>query len=328
MYYTAGVEKNDDVAIAVDVGGTKSAVGLVRHDGRVLAWRQRPAGVERGPWHMIDDYVDMAGEALDEAGLVPADACAVGVGCGGPLDPATGVIYAPPNLPGWDEVPLADRLSAALGLPAYVDNDANAAALAEYTYGAGAGADPLVYFTVSTGVGGGIVIGGQVYHGASGNAGELGHCIVRAGGRRCGCGGRGCLEAYCSGSSIAARAREAIASGEGRGSALAMLGRAPRAEDVAALSMEGDPLAVALWNETIALLAAGVVNAIHSFEPRRIVLGGGVTRAGDALFGPLRHAVRELAMARLADGVEVVPALLGARVGLLGAAAVAFARQA
>ena len=274
---------------------------------------------------MLRDYIAMAGEVLAETGAPRQGIVGIGVGCGGPLDPDTGVVYSPPNLPGWDSVPVTAVLGGALDLPAWLENDANAAALAEYTYGAGRGADPLVYLTISTGIGAGIVIGGALYRGATGNAGELGHLIVCAGGRPCGCGGRGCVEAYCSGSSIAARAHAALEQPDGASSALSALGALPRAEDVVALARAGDLLARALWDETVELLAAGLVNAIHAFEPRRVVLGGGVTRAGDDLLVPLRQRVYALGMQRLVDGVEIVKAACGDQVGLLGAAAVAFA---
>jgi len=206
----------------------------------------------------------------------------------------------------------------------WVDDDANAAALAEYWFGAGRGADPVVYLTISTGIGGGIVLGGELYRGASGNAGELGHMIVQTGGRCCGCGGRGCLEAYCSGTNIAARAREALQ--QEPGSALGALGRSPRAEDVVALAGAGDALAARLWDETMDYLASGVLSVIHAFEPQCVVLGGGVTRAGRQLFDPLESRVRALGMPRLVRGVRILPSKLGDDVGILGAAAVALSR--
>jgi glucokinase len=315
-----------ELVVGVDVGGTKSAVGVVRRDGRILLSRRRPAGVERGPSAMIEDYVEMARDLLAEAQVPGSRLLGVGVGCGGPLDPETGVIFHSANLPGWENVPLAALLKGALSLPTWVDNDANAAALAEYWVGAGRECDPMVYLTISTGIGGGVIIGGELYRGASGNAGELGHMIVQTGDRSCGCGGRGCLEAYCSGTSIAARAVEALGR-DGSGSALAMLGRPPRAEDVVTLAAEGDALATRLWNETLDYLAAGVVNVIHVFEPRCIVIGGGVTRAGRQLFDPLEERVRALAMPRLVANVCILPAALGDDVGILGAAAVALSRS-
>lgn len=313
-----------DLVLAVDVGGTKSAVGLVRRDGRIQVSRRRPAGVERGPEAMIHDYVEMAHEVLAEARVPPSALLGAGAGCGGPLDYKAGLIFHSANLPGWENVPLAALLAEQLGLPVWVDNDANAAALAEYWTGAGCGADPMIYLTISTGIGGGVILGGELYRGASGNAGELGHMIVQASGRHCGCGGRGCLEAYCSGTSIAARAQEAVE--HGSRSALARLGHPPRAEDVVALA-GGDDLAARLWSETLDYLAAGVVTIVHAFEPRCIVLGGGVTRAGSQLFEPLEERVRALAMPRLMANVRILPAALGDNVGILGAAAVAFSRM-
>lgn len=273
---------------------------------------------------MIEDYVEMAREVMADAQLTTADIGGVGVGCGGPLDPNTGMVYSPANLPGWDELPLASLLERELGLPVWIDNDANAAALAEYWLGAGCGCDPMIYLTISTGVGGGVILGGEVYRGATGNAGELGHMIVQTGGRRCNCGSRGCLEAYCSGTSIATQAREALS--RAPESALGRLGYPPRAEDVIALAKQGDVLADQLWNETLDFLAAGVVSALHAFEPRAIVLGGGVTRAGQDLFAPLQERVDALAMPRLAASAKIVCAELGDDVGILGAAAVALSR--
>jgi glucokinase len=182
--------------------------------------------------------------------------------------------------------------------------------------------------TLSTGIGGGIVSGGRLYRGASGNAGELGHLVVCAGGRACKCGGRGCLETYCSGSNIAERAVEAMArdGAAGKKTELASLGRDPRAEDVIAAAVRGDSLATPLWHETLDLLAAGLVSVVHAFEPRRIVLGGGLTRAGDTLFIPLVEKVRASTMAHFRAGIDIVPAALGDQVGVLGAAAVALAR--
>jgi glucokinase len=274
---------------------------------------------------MIRDYVDMAHQVLTATGHAVSEVSAIGVGCGGPLDPDSGVIYSPPNLPGWDELPLASLLWAEFGLPVWIDNDANAAALAERWLGAGRGCDPMIYMTISTGIGGGIVAKGELYRGATGNAGELGHIVVRAGGRPCKCGGRGCLEAYCSGPSIAARAQEALT--RVPNSRLAQLGRPPRAEDVVGLARAGDMLATELWRETIELLSAGLVSVVNAFEPQVIVLGGGVTRIGEALFAPLRQTVCANAMRRPGEPARIVPAALGDEVGILGAAAVARSRM-
>jgi glucokinase len=183
----------------------------------------------------------------------------------------------------------------------------------------------MVYLTISTGVGGGLILDHRLYHGATGNAGELGHISLRvSGGRPCHCGSIGCIEAYCSGTNIAARFQEALAGG-----ATSAIQRNPvdiTAEDVANAARDGDPLASTIWAESMELLGGGIVSIIHAFNPQRVVLGGGVTGAGDLLFEPVRRAVAERAMPWLAEPVRIVPAELGEMAGVLGAVAVALER--
>jgi glucokinase len=244
---------------------------------------------------------------------------AVGIGCGGPLDADRGVLLATPHLPGWRDVPVTALAERAFGVPAALDNDGNAAAEGEHLFGAGVGARQLVYLTLSTGVGGGVVLDGRVYRGARGNGGELGHVVVDWQGRPCrGCGGRGCLEAYVSGTSIAERAGELLHDG----SSLSTVDQLTAAE-VAAHAAAGDPLAVRVWRETIEALGCGLTSIVNMVEPELIVLGGGVTRAGDALVVPTREVVRAAAMTPGGRTVRVERAALGDQVGVVGAAAVA-----
>jgi glucokinase len=198
--------------------------------------------------------------------------------------------------------------------PVVLENDATAGAAGEHRWGAGAAASNMVYLTLSTGVGGGVVIDGRLYRGSWGNGGELGHVTVDWHGRRCrGCGRRGCLEAYVSGTSIAERAQEA-------GLDLRS------AEDVAAAARAGEPGAVAIWDETIEALACGLISIVNLFEPELVVIGGGVTRSGDQLLAPVRAAVREGAMRPAGDAVDVVVSSFGDRVGVVGAAAIVYDR--
>lgn len=315
----------DDFVLGLDIGGTKLAAGVVAGDGNVLSRREAASHREAGPTAMIARLIDLGRAAVSESGVAWSAIRAVGIACGGPLDPATGIILSPLHLPGWDDVPLARMVSDALDRPAVVDNDATACALAEWWFGAGRsmGADHLVYLTISTGVGGGLILDGRVYRGAALNAGELGHLTVDYLGRQCGCGRRGCLEAYVSGTSIAARAREALATGER--SSLASLSIV-RAEDVAAAARDGDPLAVRIWDETTAMLGSGVTNILDIFNPQIVVLGGGVTRAGDQLLRPVREAALGQALAPAARVADIVLAELGEKLGVVSAAAVAFDR--
>jgi glucokinase len=316
----------DGPFLGIDIGGTKLAVGVATADGRVLAEARRPSEAREGPDAMIGRAVELAREVVADAGLELAGVEAIGIGCGGPLDPWRGVILNALNNPGWIDVPLVTRIEDALGRPAYLDNDANAAALGEHRFGAGRGVRNMVYLTISTGVGGGLILDGRLFHGANGNAGELGHISVQVhGGRPCHCGSIGCIEAYCSGTNIAERFREAMAAG-GSTVLSAMDPTEITAGHVADAARDGDPLARRVWDESMELLGGGIVSIIHAFNPELVVLGGGVTRAGDLLFEPVRRVVGERAMPWLVEPVRIVPAALGHLTGVLGAVAVALER--
>jgi glucokinase len=223
-------------------------------------------------------------------------------------------------LPGWFRVPLIDHLQEALALPVVLENDANAAALGEFRYGAGKGARSIVYLTVSTGIGGGIILEGKIWHGLKDAAGEIGHMTVCPDGPLCGCGNRGCLEAMASGTSIARRAREAVAAGRQTG-----LSEIPAltSADVVRLAQAGDVVAREVWDSAVTYLGIGVAAVITILAPERVVIGGGVTRAGDFLFDSLREHLRRRVKLVPVESVAILPAALGPDVGILGAAAVA-----
>lgn len=314
------------VVLGIDVGGTKLAVGAVGADGSLRGWRRESARIEDGPERTIERLIEMSRRTLDEVGRERV--WAVGVGCGGPLDPAAGVILNPPNLAGWVDVPLVDRLHVALGLPVYLDNDANAAVLAEHRFGAGRGLRNIVYLTISTGIGGGVIIDDQLLEGANGNAAELGHMSVDYDGWPCTCGRRGCLEAFASGTNIAVRARRAAQGGEASiVSELAGSVGAVSAETVAEAVRRGDALATRVWQETIEVLAAGLTNVLNIFNPERIILGGGVMQAGDLLLEPLRRRALTATLGAQGQVADIVPAALGERIGVYGAATVALRRS-
>jgi glucokinase len=309
-------------ALALDIGGTKLAVGVVTDDGVVHGLIIEPTRVADGPEVIVPRLFDLGRRAIEAAGLGPVDS--VGISCGGPLDAERGVLVSPLHLPGWVELPIADLARAAFGVPAVLENDATAAALGESRYGAGRGIANMLYLTISTGIGGGAVIEGRLHRGAAGNGGEFGHIVVRSGGRDCMCGRRGCLEAYASGTSIAQRAREAVAQ-RGAASSLAAL-PAPRGEDVVAAARAGDGLARELWNETTQLIGVALTDLVNVFEPELVVLGGGVTRSGDDLLAPVRAVVAREAMPPAAAAARIELAGLGDAVCVVGAAAVAFDR--
>jgi glucokinase len=309
---------------AIDIGGTKLAVGVVDGAGRVLSSVRAKTELALSPEATCSQLVEMLRQAHREAGEdVPLQA--VGLGCGGPLDRPSGTIITIPNQPGWDGFPIRAFFEERLGLPVALDNDANAAGLGEALFGAGRGHSHVCYFTVSTGVGGGIVIGGRALRGATEMAAEFGHQVILPDGPRCTCGKWGCLESLASGTSIARRAREKLASGANSPLREAVRGDLNRitAERLARAAHEGDPFALDLWEETGRYLGLGVLNVIHILNPSIVVIGGGVSNAGDLLFKPVRRTVKERGMAPLVNACEIVPAALGADVGIVGAAALA-----
>ena len=306
----------DQCVAGIDIGGTKIALAVADLEGRIIERGRFPARTaERGPHAIIEEALAESERLLGETG---ARLAAVGLGCGGPLDRGRGLILSPPNLPGWDEFPIVRLVEERLGVPALLDNDANAAALGEHRHGAGRGFKHLVYITQSTGIGGGVIVSGRLIHGVCDGAGEVGHMTVLPDGPACGCGGRGCLEALCSGTAIARRARERLAAGEA--SSLSPLspnevtGRA-----VAEAARAGDAVATAVWAEMIHYLAVGVGNLFNVLAPEAVVIGGGVSEAGEQLFGPLRERVRARARMLPPEKINILQASLGGDSALHGA---------
>ena len=309
--------------LGLDLGGTKVAVGLVSPDGTVLARTQAPTSELRATGDPLAAILRLGTELLRQH---PIPLRGVGVALPGPTDRAQVMQLVAPTIPEIASVPLGPRLREAFGCEATGDNDANAAALAEARFGAGKGAEAVVYFTVSTGIGGGIVESGRVLRGTSGTSAELGHqIVVPLGGPPCDCGGSGCLEALASGRGIARRARAALAASDTpRSWCWPEDASQVTAEVVAAAARVGDPAALKVWADTVLYLAAGVSNVINILDPSVVVLGGGVaTGAQDLLFEPLREAVRQRCMPSLGRVVPILPAALGQQVGVVGAACLA-----
>ncbi len=312
------------LVLGLDIGGTKLAAGVVRAGGELLSLVRAPTPDPTGPWQAgVSELIRLGRHAIHVADVEVDDLAAIGIGSGGPLDSANGIVMRPPNLHGWDDVPVVRLLEAEFGRPVFLENDANAGVLASHRWGAWAGTPNLVYITISTGIGGGIVIDGRLLRGATGNGGEIGHTMISWGGRPCDCGQRGCVEAYASGTSIARRAAEAVRGG--RGSSLASL-RSVTAADVAAAAAHGDPLAAEIWDETTAILGSVVTSVVNLFEPNAVILGGGVTEAGDQLLEPVRTAARAIGMSRAGRTTAVAITEHGRAIGVLGSAAVAFDR--
>jgi len=319
--------------VGVDIGGTNVVVGVVpAGGGEPLALRSQPTNPARGADPVVDDVIRMAAEAMEEAldehGGDRDRIVGVGIGCPGPLDLERGLVLTTPNL-GWTNYPVRDLISERVGLPATLDNDANCATFGEWWLGAGRGVASLAGVTLGTGIGGGLILDGRLVHGASGTAGEFGHTTIDLTGRRCACGNYGCLEAYASGPNIAARAREGIEAGYSSAIVDLVEGDLDRITAVTVYDalLRGDPYAQEVMLETAKVLGAGIANIVNMFNPEMVVIVGGVTRAGEHLFGPLRAEVRRRAFAVSVKACRIVPGELEAA-GVVGAAGVFIHRRA
>lgn len=312
--------------VGVDIGGTNTVVGLIPSDGGApVALRTRATAALGEPGVVIGHLSRMVNDVIDEglsmAGGAREDVLGVGLGSPGPLDLTRGVVVDAFNL-GWKDFPLRDCLAEAVGLPASLDNDANCATWGEYWQGAGKDARHLVGVTLGTGIGGGVILDGQLVHGASASAGEIGHMTIAFNGRRCKCGNYGCLEAYASGPNIAARAREGLEAGAESALTELVHGDLDRlsALTVYEAAMQGDAYAAEVMLETAKLLGAGLANVVNVLNPDMVVIVGGVTRAGDLLFNPLRSEVRRRAFRSAVEACRIVPGALPETAGVIGAA--------
>lgn len=307
----------------IDLGGTKIYAALADLTGQILAELKIPTRAQEGAEAVIHRLAATVVQLQEKAGRADPP-LALGVGAPGPLNAATGVVYQAPNL-GWRDVPLKEKLERLLGIPVYVDNDANLAALGEHRWGAGQGAEHMVYITVSTGVGGGLILGGRLYRGASHGAGEIGHMVVDPRGPRCGCGSFGCLEALASGTAMARAARRLVEEGRGKG-ILAAAGGDPESITslaVAQAAAAGDEEARAIISEAGRALGIGVASLINLLNPAVVVLGGGAMRVGSLLWEAMAEEVGRRALEASRRAARIVPAALGERSGVLGAVALA-----
>jgi len=312
-----------DLFLALDYGGTKHTAALLARGERDWLAHTRvysPPGADAQY-----DQATMLRMARELLARTPGRLVAIGVSFGGPVDAQRGLVRLSHHVPGWENVPLRDQLQAEFGVPVAVDNDANVAALGEWRWGAGQSCDSLLYVTVSTGIGGGWVLGGRIYSGADGMAGEIGHVVVRPGGAPCVCGKRGCLEAEACGPAIARHAREKLAAEPEAGAGLRALSGgdadAVTAELVAQAAQAGDALAREVLGEAARMLGVGLGGAINLMNPGRVVLGGGVTKSGPHYWQIVRETARAYALPQMR--VEIEPAALGDDAPLWGAAALA-----
>ncbi len=319
--------------VGVDLGGTNIVAGAMPVDGsREIAMSTTQTLAEGGAGAVVDRIAAMIdkviAQTMAETGASRSAFLGVGIGSPGPLNREKGIVIITPNL-GWKNFPLRDEISSRVKLEATLDNDANCATLGEFWCGAAKGGRNVIGMTLGTGIGGGLILDGKLFHGASDVAGEIGHTTIDSTGRRCKCGNYGCLEAYASGPAIAERAREALRGDEGESILVGMVegdARKITAATVYEAAKRGDITAREVVRETARFLGAGVANLLNIFNPDTVVLAGGVTQAGDALFQPLRAEVKRRAFKPAVQACRIVPGALPLSAGVVGAIA-AFKQQ-
>ena len=312
--------------LGIDIGGTKTAVCVGNEKGEIAA-SQRISMRGREPFEAYAQRLaELCPAVLREAGLAAQEVEAVGISAPGPMDLKRGILIAPPNNPGWRDVPIVATVAKALSRPVYFNNDANACALAEMYFGSHKGKRNLVYLTFSTGMGGGIIVNGELVQGATDTGGEVGHQVLDPNGPVCGCGQRGCWEAYVGGRMVAERLKARLRDGRVKTRILEMAGG-----DVEKITMrlledavrEKDPVALEEWDQLLERLAQGLGNLIMVLNPDVVVLGTVAIHARDLVMPPLHEKLKKYAWKWPLAACEVVPSALGGKIGDLAALAVA-----
>jgi glucokinase len=314
------------LALGIDLGGTKILTAVADPRGEMRSRDHSITPAAKGTDAVIQAILQSAARALQQAGISASELSAIGVGAPGLSNPQTGVLYTSPNLPGWRDVPLRDIIEEKFSKKSFLINDANAAAVGELSFGAGKGARDLIYITISTGIGGGLIIDGRIYTGPAGTAGELGHMTIDDEGPSCNCGNIGCWETLASGTALAREARRRIT----EGAETTILDHAGgdvekvTAETVHKAAVRGDSLASELIARTSYYVGVGLANLINIFNPELIVIGGGLSNMGDMLLEPAFREAKQRAFKQSYWAVRFARAELGRNSGVLGAAAFAF----
>ena len=321
--------KSELPVLAIDLGGTKIFAAIISSKGQVMAREYCLTLADEGPEAVINRIFSAIDHLLSQRNINLSQLGSISIAAAGAIDFEKELVTSSPNLPGWHDVPLRDIAKKKYKVNTFLINDASAAALGEHHFGAGQGINNLIYLTVSTGIGGGIIINGRLYSGASGSAGEIGHTTIDVNGPRCDCGNIGCLEVLASGTAVAKEAIRRIRQG-GRSSLIEAVGGKIEnitAEEVSIAAQEGDSLASEVILKAATHLGVGLANIVNIFNPEMIIIGGGMVKMGDILLNPARRIVKERAFQLPAQAVRIVPAQLGDDAGVLGAAAFAFQQE-
>lgn len=306
--------------VGVDLGGTKISCALADLEGNVISQHTVPTDAFEGEAAVLGRIVSSIDRVIEEGKVTNDDIKAIGIGSPGPLDAKAGIIITTPNLP-FKNFNLVKPLTERFNVPVYLDNDANVATIGEFMFGAGKGTENMIFFTVSTGVGGGAILNGKIFRGSTSNALEIGHATVAAdSGLRCNCGNIGCLEALASGTAIGRRAKDAVSTNVE--TSLKKYDNVTSYE-VFVESAAGDKVAIDIRDTALNYLGIGVANAIATFDPDMVVIGGGVSKAGDVVFEKVQEVVNTRCFKSMAEHCKVVPAGLGTDAGVVGAVALA-----
>ena len=313
---------NHKPVLAIDLGGTKIAAAVVSPQSKIISHAYCLSLAQEGPEAVINRLFSVAQQVLEQSRLQASEIEGVAIAAAGALDTKRGLVTASPHLPGWHNVPLRDILSERLGTKSYLINDASAAAFGEYYMGAGKGVNNLIYLTISTGIGGGIIIDGELYQGADGSAGEIGHMTIDVNGEKCNCGNIGCWETLASGTAVAKEAARRLNQGEKSSVFDLTSGKLENitAKMIAQAARQGDPLACDVIAKAAYYLGVGLVNLVNIFNPERIIIGGGMAQIGNRLLKPAQQVVRDRAFSLSAHSAQILRARLGGNSAIIGAA--------
>lgn len=305
--------------IGIDMGATHLTIALADFSARIIDEIEIPFDVTQGPIPCLAQAEALLTELLEKNDMRLEQVLAIGMGVPGPIVNQAGMVIAPPIMPGWDSYPIRLEMESKWNIPVSLNNDAELGMLGEWAYGAGRGEEHLAYIKVGSGIGAGLLLNGQVYQGSTGSAGEIGHLTIEENGPLCDCGSTGCLEALAGGKAIARQAREVVA--KGKGTLLTGMGPPEEltARDVAAAARRGDLPSQEIIARAGSYLGIAIAGMVNLFNPRVVVIGGGVSQIGDLLLQPIRDTVRRRSLAGAAQAVKINTAILRRRSSIMGA---------
>jgi glucokinase len=315
--------------LTADLGGTKMVVALVSPEGKVIDRFRQPTLANEGPETVIERLCSGIDFLLDRNNTLPRQLEAISLGVAGIIDTRNGIVDKAPNLPGWENLQLKDKIYERYNVPVHILNEADAAALGEHRCGAGKGLRNIILITLGTGIGGGLVLDGRLFLGSSGSAFEIGHMVIKEDGPECGCGKRGCLETLASGTAIGREAKRRIIEGESSMLIDMVEGSIENitAEKVHKAAKQGDSLALKVLTGASYYLGLGMSNLVSIINPEMIIVGGSVAKMGNLLLDPVRQMVKDKTFALMVKNLKIVPAHLGEDAGLIGAASYALDQE-